>query len=78
MNEDDEWGQRRSKSYGTLDDTAALETASYTAKMHVEVNSLQRVSDSYFGKVLICYMYLCVFRHGQLLADCLRMTGLSG
>ena len=48
MNEDDEWGHRRSKSYGTLDDTAALETASYTAKMHVEVNSLQRVSDSHY------------------------------
>ena len=46
VNEDDELIHRRSKSYGTLDDTAALETASYTAKMHVEVNSLQRVRDS--------------------------------
>ena len=43
VDEDDEWIHRRSKSYGTMDDTAALETASYTAKMHVEVNSLQRV-----------------------------------
>ena len=43
VNEDDDWVHRRSKSYSTLDDTAALETASYTAKMHVEVNSLQRV-----------------------------------
>ena len=43
VSEDDEWIHRRSKCYGSLDDTAALETASYTAKMHVEVNSLQRV-----------------------------------
>ena len=61
VNEDDEWVHRRSKSCGTLDDTAALETASYTAKMHVEVNSLQRVSNSHFNNndILICYV--CVY-----------------
>ena len=60
MNEDDEWVHRRSKNYGTMDDTAALETASYTAKMHVEVNSLQRVSGSHFNiKILACQVIIC-------------------
>ncbi|XP_065891468.1 serine/threonine-protein kinase mTOR-like isoform X2 [Dysidea avara] len=43
VSEDDELIHRRTKSHSSMhDDTAALETASYTAKMHVEVNSLQR------------------------------------